>query len=297
MRRPSPMRQQGFGLLSFVVITSVVSLTLVLGYAGLLTRKVANELFSSQQKYAEQVALQIEELWPQYAGQLDSPVLGASVTAEDLLRTAGVSLQSGARVALSDVLSLPAEGLTYRAVVVYLPSETDESNPPDLERFRLTGEFRSCSDETAFCGDRAFFVYTSLQAERDLIRETQLRLNKVASKAQSYFKARMLQDVERNIDVNYFRRPFGGCEVVEVDLGCADVYEPLVQVDPLAGATRTRMAAQLSLTDEELYSAWGQPLEASNLQDSVTDASPFSMSFRARKPNGDYISIKAVQQL
>lgn len=297
MRRPSPMRQQGFGLLSFVVITSVVALTLVLGYAGVLTRKVANELLTSQQQYAEEVARQIEAMWPQYAGQLDSPVQGASITADDLLRTAGVTLRPMARVVLSDVLTVPGEGLTYRAVAVYMPTETDESNPPDLEHFRTSGEFRSCTSSSDFCAQRAFYVFSSLQTERELVRETTLRLNKVATKAQSYFKARMLQDVERNIDVNYFRMPNGGCEVTVTDLGCVDDYTALASVAPGGGLQRIRMAQQLMLTDEELFSAWGQPLEASNLEDSVTDATPFAMSFRARKPNGDYIFIKAVQQL
>lgn len=298
MRRPSPVRQQGFGLLSFVVVTSIVALSLVLGYSGILTRKVANELLSTQAKYVKDVAGQIEAMWPQYAGRLDDVNMAVNTaTAADVVRLAGVNLKPFAFVEMSSVLTVPSEGLSYRNVVVYLAAETDEANPPELDQFRATGVFQSCTDMAAPCADRVFHVFSSLELERDMAREARSRLNKVASKAQSYFKARMLQDVERNIDVNYFRRPNGACEVQPMDLGCVDTYQPLATANPLGGTDLTRMAINLGYNDEELFSPWGDAIEASNLQDSETGATPFTMSFRVRNPAGGFYTIKAVQQL
>lgn len=297
-RRPGPVRQQGFGLLSFVYLTAIISLSLVVGYSGLLARKVSNELLSTQNKYTAEVVQQLEDAWPQFASRLDSPDTAISgVPVQDVLRVSGIVLSPRARAEMSAVQVVPGEGLTYRNVVVYLSTETDETNPPDLEGFRATGEFKSCSDESQPCADRPFSVFSSRDIQRALARETQLRLNKVASKAQFYFKARMLQDVERNIDVNYFRRPDGACVVTFMDLGCMDTYEPLASLNGMGGVDVSRAANRLGLNDEELFTAWGDPIEVSNLQDSVTDATPYTMSFRARKPDGTYIVLKAVQQL
>lgn len=297
MRRPGPLRQQGFGLLSFLVVTVVVVLTLVLGYSGILTRKAANDLRSNQIAYLQESADRIESMWTQFAGQLDRVGGGSSVTAADVTRLAGINLRHGAQVALSDVLTIPAEGVSYRVVALYLPAETDSVNPPDIAQFQATGVFQSCIAADEECGERVVHVFSSLELERGMLREAQLRLNKVASKAQSYFKARMLQDVERNIDINYFRDPSGECEVQAMDLPCWDVYEPLSTMAPLGGLDRTRMADILALTDEELFSPWGDPIEASNLLDSETEESPFTMSFQLRTPAGDTMRITAVQQL
>lgn len=291
------MRQQGFGLLSFVIATTAVALTLVVGYAGNLTRKVANELQETEMAYLKEVSNHIEAIYPSYAGKLDDVSGANKATVADVLRLAGVSLKPIATAAMSNVLTVPSEGLSYRNIVVFLPSHTDGVNPPNLDLFRTTGSFQSCTNAGAECTLRNFQVFSSLELQRDMGRETQLRLNKVASKAQSYFKARMLQDIEKNIDVNYFRQPSGGCEVFDIDLGCVDNYAPLAQDNGMGGLTRTRMANNLALTAEELFTAWGDPIEVSNLLDSVTDAVPFTMAFRARKPSGGFFTLKAVQQL
>jgi hypothetical protein len=301
MRKPGPVRQQGFGLLSFVIVTTVVALSLVLGYAGILTRKVANELAESEKAYVKDVSNRIAAMYPQYAGRLDSSSGSNISSIADVLRLSGVTLRPIAAAAISNVFTSPAwpqgEGLSYRNIVVYLPADTDSTNPPDLARFRTTGIFASCTDAASECGDRVFHLFSSLDLQREMSRETQLRLNKIASKAQSYFKARMMQDIERNIDVNYFRQPSGDCEVSALDLGCTDTYMPLATVSSAGGLTVTRMARNLSLTDEELFSAWGDPIEATNLLDSETGSTPFTMSFRAQKPAGGHYTLRAVQQL
>lgn len=294
MRRPSPMRQRGFGLLAFVMLTAIVAFTLVVGYAGVMTRKEANRLPARQAAYLEEAATQVEKAWVSHAYAIDSPSASNTTTAEQVLSVAGVTAQYGLQVALSDVRVL--NGVAHRSLVLFLPSETDESNPPNLAKFKTTGQFESCSNTGAECAPRRLKVFNSLELQQELTRETQARLLRLAQKAQSYFKARMLQDPERNVSVNYFRKPMGACEVLDIDLGCMDTYQPLAVLDNPARYSRTRMAVSLGLTDEELFSAWGFPIEASNLLDSVTDDAPYSMSFRALRPGGGFVTIKAVQQ-
>lgn len=297
MRRPTPSRQQGFGLLSFVVISAIVAFTLVVGYSANMTRKQVLDLLPRQNSHLDASMQLIEQMWAQRAYELDYASPSNDRNVDEVLQWSGVHRRGGMLAAMSSVMSLPAEGIAYRSVVLYYPSETDDVNPPDIDHFKATGEFKSCANETADCAARVFRVFNSIDVERALAKETVARLNRVAQKAQSYFKARMLQDPERNISVNYFRRPMGECEVFPIDLGCVDTYQGLVTMSGPTTYTRGRLAINLGLNDEELFSAWGHPIEVSNLQDSSTVAAPFSMAFRARKPLGGFVSISAVQQI
>lgn len=288
MRRPGPSRQQGFGLLLMVVLMSMVTLMFVTGYSGLLTQQAANSLKASQQKYLLQSAQSLGAVWDTHALTLDNPVSGNSVTAADIYRLAGIAPRYGMQLAVSNVLTLSPEGIPYRNAVVYLPTETDTVNPPNLAHFLATGQFISCMNGPTDCDERQFKVFSSAELERRFYNETHYRLQQVAAKAQAYFKARMLQDPERAIDINYFRRPAGVCSSTSQDIGCIDAYVEL----------RHQWAATVfGLAAEELETAWGNPIEVSNLQDSSTAATPFSMSFRARMPNGTYMTVRAVQQI
>lgn len=297
MRRPSPQRQQGFGLLLFVVITAILAFSIVIGYSGVLTRTQANRLVVNQQRYLTEARTQVLTFYERHAFSLDQQSLSNPVSAEDLLNGANVRARYGMQAALSKVLVTP-EGLRYRAMALWLPSDTDGSNPPDLGRFLETGQFVSCANGSADCAPRNYVVFDSAEIQRELARQTQARLERVAMKAQSYFKARLLQDPERNVSVNYFRAPTAGnCMVMPIDLECLDTYTPLATLDASGALTASRTARNLGLSDEELLSAWGRPIEASNLADSVTDDSPFTMAFRALTPWGTFYTVKAVQQL
>lgn len=295
MSRPSPARQRGFGLLSFVLVTAALAFSLVVGYAAVLTRQEANGLADKREAFLTQQLELLESYWRANAYAIDRTGLGNTTTAEELFKAARLTNQYGLALALSDVRVQASEDIAYRVAVLYLPAETDETNPPDLQRFRTTGEFQ-CANPGADCASRVMKVFSSLELQRELQRETQARLTQVAQKAQSYFKARMLQDPERNVSVNYFRKPLGACVVEPMDLDCVDTYQALMGTG-VNGSNKLLMATNLALADEELYSAWGLPIEASNLQDSETLDTPFTMVFRALKPSGNFMRIIAVQQI
>lgn len=295
MRRPSPQRQQGFGLLVFVIITSVIAFSLVIGYSGVLTRSQANKLESAQKAYLEETQTQLLSLYARNAYFIDQVSMSNTATVEQLLTGANVRMRYGLQAALSRVLT-STDGLPYRVVAIWLPTEADGTNPPDLNTFISTGKFNSCSNMSDGCPTRQYLVFDSLDIERNLQKQTVAHLTRIALKAQSYFKARLLLDPEKNVSINYFRAPTGTCAAMDDDLECLDTYTPLTQVQ--AGAlTLTRTAQNLRLSNEELLSGWGLPIEASNLTDSVTDDSPYTMAFRAATPSGTFLTIKAVQQL
>lgn len=294
MRRPSPVRQQGFGLLAFVLATAVVAFSLVVGYSGTMVRQHYNSLQQRNEAWLKEQEDAIRSLWREEAFRIDQASASNPYTVEDILKAASVNLRWEAQARLSRVLT---EGeFSYRVLVLYLPSESDVTNPPNLAQFELTGVFQPCSNMAAECAPRQFVLISSYDLQKELTREAQARLNKVAYRAQAHFKARMLLDPERNVGVNYFRKPSGSCVASPADLDCLDTYTPLASQTP-GGWSVSPTAKALQLTDEELVSPWGQPIEASNLLDSETTAPPFTMAFRVPKPAGGYLSAKAVQQL
>lgn len=296
MKRHNSRPQQGFGLLIFVIVTAVIAFSLVVGYTGVLTKSQANRLQATQSDYLSEVRTQVMAFYQRKAFALDQQSMSNPVSVNDLLAGALVRKRFGLQAALSDVLSLP-DGVRYRRIAVWLPSDTDTDNPPDLSSFTQTGKFVSCTNLGSPCADRQMAVFDSIDLERELQKETQARLRHIALKAQAYFKARTLQDPERNISVNYFRPLANICTPRDMELECLDIYTPL-SVPAIGGAlVPSRTASTLGLTGAELVSAWGLPIEASNVQDAVTDDTPFTMVFRAARPSGGYYSIRAIQQL
>ncbi|KWT98306.1 MULTISPECIES: hypothetical protein [unclassified Variovorax] len=317
MSRLRPVRQEGFGLLVFVLMASVVALSIVLGYSGLLTREEANRRPAKMQALLEQYKTQVMGLYQQHATELDNPSAGNGVTFGDIFAGANIPVRHGLSGAMSNLL--PGEsGLLYRRIVLFYPSETDETNPPDLASFAATGEFKSCTDESLPCSPRQFITMDSRDIHRAALLETQRRLERVALKAQAFFKARMLQDAEKNISVNYFRTPFGPSgpgvagnpcltdESIDLanpslrainELQCLDTYRPLVSLVGSTWVPQTNLPLVLGLASDELVSGWGAPIEASSWQDSETSEPPFTMVFRAPNPFGGYVTMRAIQQI
>lgn len=281
--RPNLANQQGFGLLVFVLILAAIAFFFVVAYAGILTRHVANELPRKKEEAVLQALEQVRGYWMANSATLDAP--GSTVTAAGVIGATGVNLKYGSQLEVSNLLT--KNGATYRKVLIY-SQLTDDAQPLDLAKFVSTGEITPCPSATD-CG-WVWAVFDSFsEIHQAYAIETQARLRRVAFKAQAYFKARNMQDPERNISVNYFRKPSGNCVVLPQDLGCADTYTPL--------ANMPQMTRNLGLSAEELYSPWGTPIEASNLEDSETTNPPFTMAFRVKKPDGSYYTIKAVQQI
>ncbi|KWU17834.1 hypothetical protein [Burkholderia cenocepacia] len=295
MSRLSPKRQQGFGLLVFVLIATTIALSLVLGYSGLLTRQEALARPAKIQAYLSDARSQILSFYARNLSQIDSASVG-SVTATDLLSGANVNVRYGMQAALSNPLAGDS-GLSYRRMVLYLPTETDGTNPPDVAGFVANGNFQSCIDSSKECATRYYMVFDSLTLEKAALTETKHRLEQVAYKAQAYFKARMLLDPEHNISIDYFRPAFGGCSPGLNDLQCLDTYTPLAVMSSGSWSALTNVPSTIGLTNEELISAWGDPIQASNLTDSETGSPPFTMVFRAPSPFGGYFTVKAVQQI
>jgi len=295
MRRPSPQRQQGFGLLVFVIATAIVAFSIVIGYSGILARAQANQLVANQEKYLAAAKTSVLAFYERNAYAIDEQSMSNTTTIAEILAGANVPVRYDLQAALSKVLVSP-EGHAYRAVALWLPSETDTTNPPNISNFINTGNFISCSNASP-CAVRQVQVFDSSSIEREKAQRTIAQLEQIAMKAQSYFKARLLQDPERNVSVNYFRAPSGVCQVQAIDLECLNVYTPLSTSGAGSAAVPSTTAKNLGLSDADLVSAWGRPIEASNLIDSITDDTPYAMSFRAATPAGTFHKIKAVQQL
>jgi len=288
VRRPTPVRQRGFGLLAFVLLTAAVALSLVVGFAGTMVRSHHNMLVERNNGWLKEQAQRIQDLWRLEAFRLDEASASNPYTAASVLSAAGVTPRWDAEARLSRVLL--KDGLSYRVLVLYMPSESDAANPPNWARFDATGEFQPCGNMGANCAERQFVVISSLELQQEMAREARARLTQAAYRAQTFFKARLMLDPERNVSVNYFRVSSGSCSGSSaLEVGCLDTYQSLVDAE--------RSAVALGLQGDDLVSPWGRPIEASNLLDSESEMPPFTMSFRTRTPAGTYLYVKATQPL
>lgn len=290
-----PSRQQGAGLLFFVVMMTVIALSFVLGYSGVMARQQATSSERAHREYVAQSLLKIEQAWRLNAYAYDSPASQSSLTVDSVLSNAGVLPRFGMEAVLSGPLVDPATNLTYKVLAIYLPRILDGEAAIDFTGFKASGVLPPCSGAT--CPDRILESFSSLDLERELNVETNARLNRIALKAQAYFKARMLQTPERDVSINYFRKPSIDCVVSAIDLDCLDAYTPLSEMTDGSTLTASRTANNLALGSGELLTAWGQPIEASTLLDSSTSSPPYTMVFRAKTPTGAYLKVIAVQQL
>lgn len=294
--------QKGVGLLSLVVALSIFAFTFVAGYSALMTRQYAKTISQLQTEYLDSSAKRLASYWRQNAFSIDGPN-SADLDGDQVFIAAGNSFKYQASVLFSNRLTdLSDSKLTYRNAVIFFPTEEDKNTPVlgetfDRDSFISTGKVPDCVSAT--CASRQYRLVNGLEIERGLKIETSNRLSRIALKAQAYFKARMLQNPERTISVNYFYKPSGDCIVnQEQDLGCFDIYTQIASVDTQTSAVvPSSVAMKLGLGTEEMLSAWGQPFEISNTVDSNTSAPPFSMVIRAKTPSGDYLTISAIQQL
>jgi uncharacterized protein YceK len=86
MRRPGPLRQQGFGLLAFAMLLAIIAFSLVVGYAGVLTRTEANQYSAKRGKYLDETVHALTEKWSaSQAYALDNPT--SSITGDTVLET------------------------------------------------------------------------------------------------------------------------------------------------------------------------------------------------------------------
>jgi type II secretory pathway pseudopilin PulG len=285
--------QHGFALLAFVLALTVVAFSLVLGYSGTLTRRQTEALPTAQRTYLDglqQALQQVYWLRATTAASGDVAQWRAFAPDEDVLALTHTAARWDVRAAVSEPLA-DAMGAPYQRIALWLPAETDAENPPDLELFRATGQWRACIRPTP-CADTLVALVDGQPLQRALRAQAHARLARAAYKLQAYFKARTLQNPERNMAVNYFRNPRGGADCPSVppapDLGCLDTYRPIALDDPIA--------VRANLTGEDLASPWGESLEASNLQDSETQRPPFSMVLRVPlKGTADDLHVTALQ--
>jgi type II secretory pathway pseudopilin PulG len=293
MSRLPPTRQQGFGLLVFVIIVSVMSLSLILGYSGLMTRQQANQRNQKLQSYLRDSQQQIESYYAAHAGELDSTVTPVVLDFATLLQLSNVQPRWGLQGAVSSVLG----GTEYsRKVVLYFPTDTDGTNPPNLQAFRDTGVFTSCQDMGSECAARISLTLDSSRFHKEAAIETQRRLERVALKAQTYFKARLLLDPERNVSTNYFHPPYGNCQAAARDIPCLAGFVPLVTRVGSAWVSNTPAGIVLGLAPNEMVSGWGAPIEAANdAANAEVMNPPYTMVFRTTDPFGNVHSVTAVE--
>lgn len=291
MRAPKHA-QRGAALLSFAVFLGVVILGIITTLSASLLRKQQGTLLPRQQAYVEEIVKRVGVYYEANAGVLDRDSTWNSFTANNFKAAAIDQERFGVTLLVSDRLTSP-DGVKYRRVLVYTPSDTDPENPPSISTFATTGQFVSCGDPSKACDQRAFGIYDAMDLQKRNYAQTVLRMENIALRAQSYFKARVLQDPERNASVNYFI-PRTGCSApLAHDIPCL----------PTAGNGYVDLAdagleAQLGLEPSLLSNAWGTPIQVTNMAPHAeTSSPPYSLVIRTQSPWGGFMQIYATQSL
>lgn len=293
-RRPYP-RQQGFGLLVFVAILGVIAFNLMMGNMSTMIRNDNATRGSTEKRILSGLTSQLATYYNSNLANIDSSAKTPAVVAAEAAEFLTIPSKSRVVYYASEPLSGP-DGIVFRRWVLYVPSMTEESNPPDVAGFVTSGTWKPCTNPAALCVPGTYTLFSSDQLHREASNRAYQSMSKVVLKAQSYFKTKMLQDPQHSTVPNYFRVESNNCSYTNSDdIGCIDTYTPLATI---SGTTMTRSdtAIKLQLSEDELLSPWGTILEMSNKEDSEYQAVPYTASFRYRGPNGTYITMKSVQQ-
>jgi type II secretory pathway pseudopilin PulG len=285
--------QEGFFLTALTAVLSIIAFIFVLGYSSYYSKRASLTLEQSQQEYLYDAKARMLEAYTAKALQVDSDLTyeayhlspGTPDPGKVWLAMAGIPEKWSVSVGVSNRLT--KDGVKYTSVTLWLPTETDSTNAPSYDP--ATGTFQSCS--TPPCAVRGSTTFDGYGIQLDARNKSYAVLNSAAVKAQSYFKARYLTDVVRDISTNHFRAPRGSCGTVTSDeMPCIDNFTPL-------GATS--VPALIGLDSLVLTNAWGLDVEVTNLGGgSSTTLAPYTMAFRTQDPwGGPPLVIYAVQPL
>lgn len=296
--RPGPQRQQGFGLLAFVMAASVFGMSLVFGYSGVWTKEHLSLSKHHKAEYMEEVLTQMEEKYRGVSFDMDS-TRGDPITNEEILNYLYVPKQWGLTVQKSNLLK-SEEGLTYRNYAFYLSITDEDVQEPNLAHFKASGNMY-CGASTAACHASYYMVtWSSLDLARQMANDTEKVLERVVKKAQVYFKARQLQDPEKTVSINYFYKPSNVCKVPNsIDLGCLEKYTDVALIEKSLNRDNivpNEIAHHLALSDADLISGWGLPIQISAVEDAEHVMTPYTLAIRAMRPDGTFIKKTAIQQ-
>lgn len=274
-------RQKGYFLLALTAGLAVVAFGFVAAYSGLLAKKEQRALLDSQKEYMEQARSSFQQVYEANAAVIDSDASESAYRNPDVfMQLAGIKSKWGATTQVSNRLT--SNGLKYTVIALWLPTETDSTNPPSFDP--NTGKFTSCTVSGAECADRAYVVFSGLDVQKKLQEKAIKQLNELASIHQSYFKSRLLQDPDKDLSVNYFRAPDGNCSN-QYNMPCIDTF---------TAEKDTSVGTLLGIPDNLMLNPWGMPVEVSN-KDPASLSPPYSMAFRSATPWGTYYTISALQ--
>lgn len=293
--QPTPKQQSGFGLVVFVAILGAIALSLVINpYSALLhEKKIGRE--SLNLKKVELVRNQVQSLYSRNLLSFDDSVMSAGTLKARL--ESEIPDRGLVQLVVGDPKVAP-DGTPYRRIMIYLPSETEQVNPPTFATYKTTNVWSDCTNPSARCDPPIRLEFSSEDLQRQTYQLAFSRMSKAVSKVQSFNKARWKQDPEGSLVPNYFRVASNTCSMVEPgDIGCISNYTALVSSTyPAASAYVHDAVAKLQLSPDELISPWGTPLEITNEEDSEYRSPPYTMAMRYKAPNGVYLKMYAVQQ-
>lgn len=275
-------QQGGFALLAFSVVMLTLALSVIMGFVFNISKESTLTIPARQAEYLADIKHRVSQWYLVNASQIDATESGGAFRdIPTVLREIGVSPKWGLEGAASD--RQMAGSIAYTAYAFWIP--TDNANLPQFDQ--TTGVFTQCPTLGARCPEHPFVLVSGFEAQSSHFKRTSLKLQAIADKLETFFKARFLFDPDRNISINRWL-PVNGCTPLSDELPCLDTYTPL------AGAN---LQVNTGIGSDEFINSWGGPIEVSNKQDSSYLEPPFSMTLRTTTPWGMTLQFKALQPM
>ncbi len=229
------------------------------------------------------IALGQVEAW--YVAQAATVDATASTIDAATVRAAALTQpRYNIQLAVSSRLGLPCASGTpvtvcvpYRRIAVWIPASSEAS----------TASFDASTGNFTPGNALQWGVFDGRTVQVALANESWRALDRTAAALQRYAVARSAMEPIGSARAN-FMRPSDCSKVPADEIGCVDTYTDA------AGST---LQTTLGLTTGELRSAWGTPIQFSNLQGSQTTTPPYTSALRTSTPWGGSIQITAVQPI
>ncbi|TAM17715.1 MAG: hypothetical protein EPN65_09860 [Pandoraea sp.] len=278
MKRHQQRQQRGFVALALMILLAGF-VAMILTVLTRTTAQAGVGAPGAPGAYLSSAEVAVRAWYRQNAASIDSP--GFAMTGPQILAAAGVMRQYGLQAAVSDELGLPCAGgvdtcVAYRTIALWLPP----GSGPDTTVFDpTTGKLTPAAHVT-------WAAISGQSIEQAALSQSLRALGDLQTGLQSYFLTRQQDDSTGTTDTNWFRA--SPCGVASSALPCVDTW---------TAGDQTGIPALAGIDAHRFYDAWGQPIHVSNLLDSSSSATPYSMALKTVTPWGTTIEVEAVQPL
>lgn len=187
----------------------------------------------------------------------------------------------------------------YRVIAIVAPGQNGR-----LDTVGSCTTALSATGELMLCGDDEGVLVDGYNIAAELLQQTLVRMQRVATAYQSYFQSRAQSDPSRDASINYFAS--GGTPPERWDAGGPMPLSACAAPSPLLDAAGTGPAAILGLSNVDVTDLYGQVMQYDNCGNAVRNPQnataamqlpPYTAAIVTALPGGNLLRLNAVGSL